>query len=269
MEAPAPASALIHSATLVSAGIYLLVRINNFFFCEIYWTLVFGWGSLTALYGSIVAGAQTDFKKLLAYSTISHCGVLISITTLNNNVLLFYYLIGHGFYKSISFFCAGNIINSHGGYQDIRKHGVPLAKNNIDYLILSISMINLAGIPFTFGFLFKFYFLNLIGASKYLLISNIYLILLPVTSVFYSINLIRGSFFSIKKGHHSYYKLVNITKTEKCSKYMYYLSNNIVYSSALILTIFTLSSVLSDFYYYYIEVTLPIFNFITYSPKVN
>ena len=82
MEAPVPASALIHSATLVSAGIYLLLRLNNLFELSSFSISLVGFiGSITALYGGLVSMYQSDTKRILAYSTISHCGFLMVIYT--------------------------------------------------------------------------------------------------------------------------------------------------------------------------------------------
>ena len=89
MEAPVPASSLIHSATLVSAGIYLLLRFNILIqytdLCGVVVTI----GSITAAYGAITSAAQTDVKKLLAYSTMSHCGFLFILSGLIQWRLLF------------------------------------------------------------------------------------------------------------------------------------------------------------------------------------
>ena len=76
MEAPVPASALIHSATLVSAGIYLLLKFFNLFIVTNLLNYILILGSITCAYGGVVASSQTDMKKLLAYSTMSHCGLL-------------------------------------------------------------------------------------------------------------------------------------------------------------------------------------------------
>ena len=76
MEAPVPASALIHSATLVSAGIFLLCKFNILFLYYEYTYILSYIGAITAAYGGVVAASQTDMKKLLAYSTMSHCGFL-------------------------------------------------------------------------------------------------------------------------------------------------------------------------------------------------
>ena len=86
MEAPVPASALIHSATLVSAGIYLILRFNTLFnYTQFSHLLLPVIGSLTAAYGGICAVTQTDLKKILAYSTISHCGFLVLLCSLEMN----------------------------------------------------------------------------------------------------------------------------------------------------------------------------------------
>jgi len=124
MEAPAPASALIHSATLVSAGLllffkfYLLFKISQTF---LYIFLIVG--SLTSLFGSVVSAMQTDLKRLLAYSTISNCGLLfisVVISSVDNTLLLFQF---HGFSKSLLFLFVGFIISVNNHNQDIRFIG--------------------------------------------------------------------------------------------------------------------------------------------------
>ena len=116
MEAPVPASALIHSATLVSAGIYLLLRFNSLFLLCPNITYIIGiLSSFTAFYGAIIAAFQTDVKKILAYSTISHCGILIFSTLMQLPYITLFYLFAHGFFKSINFICVGNFIQ-YGNY---------------------------------------------------------------------------------------------------------------------------------------------------------
>jgi NADH-quinone oxidoreductase subunit L len=104
MEAPVPASALIHSATLVSAGIYLLLRFSTIVLLNDLSFLLVIIGSITALYGGIVSAAQTDMKKLLAYSTISHCGFLFLSIGLENYIATIIYLFLHGLFKAMTFF---------------------------------------------------------------------------------------------------------------------------------------------------------------------
>ena len=156
MEAPVPASALIHSATLVSAGIYLLnkfwalIILSNFFIKICF--LVSSW---TALYGAIIAIYQTDLKRILAYSTISHCGVLVLISFLNNIHILCIYLYVHGLFKSLSFMCVGNIIKTSSNIQDYRYMGQKFITHKFEYYFLIISLINLSGYVFSIGFFGK------------------------------------------------------------------------------------------------------------------
>lgn len=124
MEAPVPASALIHSATLVSAGIFLALRLQPIFELSIYFhTLVPLISALTAFIGGFSALFQTDLKRVLAYSTISHCGFLFFLSCFNSVEYTLIYLYIHGFFKASSFLCVGNIIRFSKNYQDIRKMG--------------------------------------------------------------------------------------------------------------------------------------------------
>lgn len=154
MEAPVPASALIHSATLVSAGVYLLLRfsplISNYNLQ--YFALVIG--SLTAAYGAIVSASQTDMKKLLAYSTISHCGFLFVTIGTEIYVTSLVYLFLHGLFKALTFFCAGSFIRVAGS-QDTRSMGALSRVIPVDTVFLLICAFNLGGMPFSLGYLYK------------------------------------------------------------------------------------------------------------------
>jgi NADH:ubiquinone oxidoreductase subunit 5 (subunit L)/multisubunit Na+/H+ antiporter MnhA subunit len=124
MEAPVPASALIHSATLVSAGIFLILRLYPLFECSsIFYLLTPCVGVFTAFFGGLVAFYQNDLKRILAYSTISHCGFLMFLVTLGNVEFILLYLYVHGFFKAIAFLAAGNIIRFSKNYQDVRRMG--------------------------------------------------------------------------------------------------------------------------------------------------
>lgn len=124
MEAPVPASALIHSATLVSAGIFLGLRLQPLFELSVYFhTVVPLLASFTAFIGGFGAFFQTDLKRVLAYSTISHCGFLFFLTCFNCVEYTLIYLYVHGFFKASSFLCVGNIIRFSKNYQDVRRMG--------------------------------------------------------------------------------------------------------------------------------------------------
>lgn len=154
MEAPVPASALIHSATLVSAGIYLLLRFTPIIAMNElhYWALVIG--SVTAAYGGIVSASQTDVKKLLAYSTISHCGFLFVTIGTEVYITSVIYLFLHGLFKALTFFCAGSFIRVAGS-QDTRHMGALSRLIPVDTIFLIICGFNLGGLPFSLGYLYK------------------------------------------------------------------------------------------------------------------
>jgi NADH-quinone oxidoreductase subunit L len=124
MEAPVPASALIHSATLVSAGVFLLLRLTPLFELSHYAYVVIPFvGSFTAFFGGLCAAYQSDIKRILAYSTISHCGFLMVCFSTYVPEFTILYLYIHGFFKASVFLCAGNIIRFSRNYQDFRRMG--------------------------------------------------------------------------------------------------------------------------------------------------
>ena len=124
MEAPVPASALIHSATLVSAGIFIVLRFSNVFDGSYFFLISIGLlGSITAFYGGFTAMNQFDTKRILAYSTISHCGFLMVLAISNIFEYTIVYLYIHGFFKAAIFMCIGNINRLNKNNQDIRKMG--------------------------------------------------------------------------------------------------------------------------------------------------
>lgn len=198
MEAPVPASALIHSATLVSAGIFLLLKFQTLFiYCDLL-PVIFFIGSITACYGGIVASAQSDMKKLLAYSTISHCGFLFASIALNNFVITIVYLYLHGLFKALTFFCAGSVIK-YNGTQDMRLMGA-LSHQTFDSICLITAGINLGGLPFTFGYLYKYLFLNYLIINSFNLLSYGFLIIGMLCSIIYVFKLIYYSSFDFRKG---------------------------------------------------------------------
>lgn len=161
MEAPVPASSLIHSATLVSAGVFLLLR---FYFLIEQLELqkyIFFLGCFTAAYGGVVAAAQTDVKRLLAYSTMSHCGFLFVLVSTNDIYVTIVYLFLHGIFKASTFFCVGSFIRIYGT-QDTRLMGSATQVNWIDTFFFLLCASNLCGLPFTVGITYKNLFLRAI-----------------------------------------------------------------------------------------------------------
>lgn len=212
MEAPVPASSLIHSATLVSAGIFLILRFNPLFeICQNIKYMILVVGSFTAFFGGLCAVFQTDVKRLLAYSTISHCGFLMVLTCLNNYDLVIVYLFIHGFFKAAIFMCIGNVIRFSANYQDMRRMGGFNKYLPFECFTSIICLANLSGLPFTLGFYMKhFLLLNIFKNSFVFYLILFMLVSASICGLIYSYRLIYYIFFDFKKARKSvYFKLAN------------------------------------------------------------
>ena len=161
MEAPVPASALIHSATLVSAGIYLLLKFFNIFLFLNYTFLIGVIGAITCAYGGVVSATQTDMKKLLAYSTMSHCGFLYITIYFGYFLLTIIYLFLHGIFKAATFYCVGSFVRVYKT-QDIRLMGIGHIILPVDTILLIICAFNLGGLPFSIGYMYKSFFFKIL-----------------------------------------------------------------------------------------------------------
>ena len=211
MEAPVPASSLIHSATLVSAGVYLILRFNFIFDATQYSKLIIPViGSLTAAYGGVCAAAQSDIKKTLAYSTISHCGFLMVLCATEMNEFTILYLYVHGFFKAGVFMCVGNVLRITRGYQDTRRMGGLLKYLPFEYFCAIVGVLNLAGLPFTFGFFIKHLLLISLDTHIYIYYFVMFHSLIGAFSgLFYSYRIINYTFGDFKKGHKVLYLNTN------------------------------------------------------------
>lgn len=211
MEAPVPASSLIHSATLVSAGVYLILRFNFIFDATQYSKLIIPViGSLTAAYGGVCAAAQSDIKKTLAYSTISHCGFLMVLCATEMNEFTILYLYVHGFFKAGVFMCVGNVLRITRGYQDTRRMGGLLKYLPFEYFCAIVGVLNLAGLPFTFGFFIKHLLLISLDTHIYVYYFVMFHSLVGAFSgLFYSYRIVNYTFGDFKKGQKILYTHLN------------------------------------------------------------
>lgn len=155
-------------------------------------------GALTAAYGGIVAAAQTDVKKLLAYSTISHCGFLFVCTSFTNTYLVIVYLFLHGLFKALTFFCVGSFIRVSGS-QDTRQMGSLSRIMPFDTVLLIICGSNLGGLPFTLGYLYKYLFMNLLVVNYVNAILVGFLFIGMLSSLVYVYRLVYYCAFDINK----------------------------------------------------------------------
>jgi len=201
MDAPVPASALIHSATLVSAGVFILLRLTILFELSIYATYVIPLvGSFTAFVGGLGAVYQSDIKRILAYSTISHCGFLMVCFSLHVPEYTILYLYIHGFFKAAVFLCAGNIIRFSRNYQDFRKMGSFWKYLPFEFYASCICLSNLCGLPFTLGFYIKHLILVVLGNDSVLaLFVFINIFLAAISGLIYSYKFFYYIFLDKKK----------------------------------------------------------------------
>lgn len=155
IAAPTPVSALVHSSTLVTAGVYLLIRINIIIIEINIRKFLRLLGILTIIIAGLTAIVEIDIKKVIALSTLSQLGIMMIILGISNPVLSFFHLISHAFFKAMLFICAGLIIHSIKDYQDIRKIGFNYLNMNLSVSIIIVANIRLCGLPFLRGFYSK------------------------------------------------------------------------------------------------------------------
>ena len=156
MAAPTPVSALIHAATMVTAGIYLVARTNALFaLTPDISMLVATIGTATALLGAAIGLLQTDIKKVLAYSTVSQLGLMFMALGLGAYTAAIFPVITHAFFKALLFLGSGSIIHAMSGEQDIRRMGGLRKKLPITYQTFLIGTLAISGIPPLAGFFSK------------------------------------------------------------------------------------------------------------------
>ena len=156
MEGPTPVSALIHAATMVTAGVYMVARMNVLFtFSGTALAVVALVGALTAVYSATMGFVQNDIKRVLAYSTISQIGYMFIGLGVGAYAAGVFHLMTHAFFKSLLFLSAGSVIHAMSGEQDMRKMGG--LKNHIrkTYMVFFAGALAIAGIPGLSGFFSK------------------------------------------------------------------------------------------------------------------
>ena len=157
MEGPTPVSALIHAATMVAAGVFLVARVYPLFsFGAIDGVtpsliVVVSIGTITALMASLIALGQFDIKRILAYSTVSQLGLMMVSLGVGGVAAGMMHLIAHGFFKALLFLGAGSVIHGCHHEQDIRKMGGLRSLMPISFLTYAIGMMTLSGVPFFFS----------------------------------------------------------------------------------------------------------------------
>nr|AEV91679.1 NADH dehydrogenase subunit 5 [Euphausia pacifica] len=155
MAAPTPVSALVHSSTLVTAGVYLLVRFSAALEGSLTQTVLLLLSSLTMFMAGLGANFEYDLKKIIALSTLSQLGVMMSILSLGYANLAFFHLLSHALFKALLFMCAGAVIHNMKDYQDIRVMGSLVSQMPLTTFCMNLANLALCGSPFLAGFYSK------------------------------------------------------------------------------------------------------------------
>ena len=200
MEGPTPVSALIHAATMVTAGIFLLVRCSTLFeLTELTKDVIVIIGGITCFVAATIAMTQQDIKKIIAYSTCSQLGYMFIACGLSAYGIAMFHLATHAFFKALLFLCAGNVIHSMSGEQDIKKMSPQLWKEiPITYVVMWIGSLAIAGIfPFA-GFYSKDLILEVANGHNFAFTIGMIVV---IFTAFYSWRLIINVFHNNKSSY--------------------------------------------------------------------
>jgi NADH-ubiquinone oxidoreductase chain 5 len=223
MEGPTPVSALLHAATMVTAGVFLIIRSSIFMeYSNTVLVLLCIFGSITAIFSGIVATFQYDVKRIIAYSTCSQLGYMFFSCGLSNYNVAFFHLFNHAFFKALLFLSAGALIHALFDEQDLRKMGKLLWGLPLIYIAMIIGSLAILGFPFLSGFYSKDLILELVY-SRYNMESIFVYILALMGALFtasYSLKVIFYIFFTKANFSYIIYKYWNnnlIEVTDKMS----------------------------------------------------
>nr|QCU46717.1 NADH dehydrogenase subunit 5 [Lucilia sericata]QCU46724.1 NADH dehydrogenase subunit 5 [Lucilia sericata] len=165
MAAPTPVSALVHSSTLVTAGVYLLIRFNILLSSSLLGNLLLLLSGLTMFMAGLGANYEFDLKKIIALSTLSQLGLMMSILSMGYYKLAFFHLLTHALFKALLFMCAGAIIHNMNNSQDIRLMGSLSLMMPLTSSCFNVANLALCGMPFLAGFYSKDLILETVSLS--------------------------------------------------------------------------------------------------------
>nr|YP_009679972.1 NADH dehydrogenase subunit 5 [Serrognathus platymelus]QDH52467.1 NADH dehydrogenase subunit 5 [Serrognathus platymelus] len=206
MAAPTPVSSLVHSSTLVTAGVYLLIRFN---FCmgENLKIILLFVASLTMFMAGLGASYEYDLKKIIALSTLSQLGLMMSILAMGGYILAFYHLLTHALFKALLFMCAGAMIHGLGNCQDIRFMGGLIKLMPLTCVFFIICNLSLCGLPFLAGFYSKDLILEVVSMDNLGLYTYLIYFLSTGLTVSYTFRLI----FYVLSGDYNHFSLQGIS----------------------------------------------------------
>ena len=166
MEGPTPVSALIHAATMVTAGVFLLILMSPLIeVSDLGKSIILIVGTITCLFASCVAVFQNDIKRIIAYSTCSQLGYMFMAIGVSAYSVAYFHLLSHAFFKALLFLGAGSVIHSMSDEQDVKKMGGIYNKIPLTYTTMVIGSVALMGLPFLSGYFSKDMILEFIFLS--------------------------------------------------------------------------------------------------------
>jgi NADH-quinone oxidoreductase subunit L len=204
MSGPTPVSALIHAATMVTAGVYMIARLNPLFeLSPLALSVVAHVGAITALFAGSIAIAQTDIKKVLAYSTVSQLGFMFLACGVGAYQTAVFHLMTHAFFKALLFLGSGSVIHACSGEQDMTKMGALKKHLPHTHLTMLIGSLAISGIPFFSGFFSKdeilYSTIALPGGVSYLFVIGV---VTAVLTAFYTGRMMSLTFYGEKRYSH-------------------------------------------------------------------
>src|ERR1700710_1022410 len=209
MEGPTPVSALIHAATMVTAGVYLLIRVSPLIeYSSLVLLLCLWLGAITTVFSSLIGLFQQDIKKVIAYSTMSQLGMMVIAVGLSSYNIALFHLINHAFYKGLLFLGAGSIIHAVSDNQDFRKYGGLRPFLPLTYSVMLIASLSLVAFPFMTGFYSKDFILESAYGEFYFSSIVVYFIATigAMFTTLYSVKVLYLTFFTNPNGPAISYK---------------------------------------------------------------
>src|ERR1700712_127569 len=209
MEGPTPVSALIHAATMVTAGVYLLMRTSPLIEYSSTVLMMCLWlGAITTVFSSLVGLFQQDIKKVIAYSTMSQLGMMVIAVGLSSYNIALFHLVNHAFYKGLLFLGAGAVIHAVADNQDFRKYGGLRSFLPLTYSVILIASLSLVAFPFMTGFYSKDLILESAFGQYYFSGMAVYIIAVigAIFTTLYSVKVLYLTFLANPNGPISYYK---------------------------------------------------------------
>jgi NADH-ubiquinone oxidoreductase chain 5 len=209
MEGPTPVSALIHAATMVTAGVYLLIRVSPLIeYSSLVLLLCLWLGAITTVFSSLIGLFQQDIKKVIAYSTMSQLGMMVIAVGLSSYNIALFHLVNHAFYKGLLFLGAGAVIHAVADNQDFRRYGGLISYLPLTYSVMLIASLSLVAFPFMTGFYSKDFIIESAFGKYYISSIAVYYIasIGAMFTTLYSVKVLYLTFLSNPNGPIVNYK---------------------------------------------------------------